>query len=239
MTPPQTPQDAPPRRRRRWPWIAVGAVAVIIVIAAFAGNTGTPKPTAAAAVTSTTTAATTTAAQATEADTATASGPQLPTDLAGKTVAQARAELAALGYRNLNITAESSADDDLCSGNDGCVVVSAQDTDGTTSGEVDLAVVATVTAAPAQDTVVYTITGHRAGTITFTNETGDISQVTDTTKLPWTHKWTADTGSEGFLSISAQNAGSGKISCSISINGQVVKQNTSTGTYAIVDCSTG
>lgn len=91
--------------------------------------------------------------------------------------------------------------------------------------------------APAVDTVVYTVTGRSAGAITYENSTGDTSQVTDTTRLPWKVSFTEPAGTEGFLYVSAQNAGSGTIGCSISINGQVVKQNTSTGAYAIVDCS--
>jgi len=85
--------------------------------------------------------------------------------------------------------------------------------------------------------VTYSVTGRSAGTITYENAGGDTSQVTDTTRLPWTVSFTLAAGAEEFLYVSAQNAGSGAIACSISVNGQVVKQNTSTGTYAIVDCS--
>lgn len=90
---------------------------------------------------------------------------------------------------------------------------------------------------PADDAVVYTVSGHEAGTITYMTATGDIAQVTDTTRLPWTKQFTLPAGTEGFLSVSAQNAGSGDISCAISVNGQQVDSNTSTGEYAIADCS--
>jgi hypothetical protein len=93
---------------------------------------------------------------------------------------------------------------------------------------------------PASDTIVYTITGHRSSDITYiVPGSFQESQVTDTTKLPWSKTFTVDSGQYSSLIISAQNAGGGTIGCSISVDGQVVASNSSTGEYAIVECQGG
>lgn len=64
---------------------------------------------------------------------------------------------------------------------------------------------------------------------------GDSSQ-DNGAKLPW--KKTLTSGeSMTLVNVMAQNASDGKITCKITINGKVVKQNASNGEYAIVDCS--
>ena len=97
--------------------------------------------------------------------------------------------------------------------------------------------VSTVDSPDATDLVTYTVTGAATDMITYANGSGNIAQVTDLTGLPWTAHFSVPAGTEGFLSVSAQNAGYGQIGCSISINGQVVARNTSTGQYAVVECS--
>lgn len=94
---------------------------------------------------------------------------------------------------------------------------------------------------PTADKVTYAVSGHAAGLIDLVVPgTVQQQQITTTTDLPWSKSFTVDEGlSEfDFLSISAQNAGSGTISCSISVNGKVVAHNSSSGPYAIADCST-
>ena len=95
--------------------------------------------------------------------------------------------------------------------------------------------------APAQDTIVYTITGGHASDITYVQpgESFQESQITDRTALPWSKTWTLDpSGYEQFsLTIEAQNAGGGTIGCSITVDGKVIAQNSSSGEYAVVTCS--
>lgn len=228
-----------PRNPRKWPWI-VGVIAVLAAVSiggAFLRNQ--PARTAATIPPVASTSAATESPAAVQPATV-----LVPTDLVGDDAGVAASELAQLGLAP-DVVAESPA----CGVNgslvpSGCAVVAVPGAGERVSGGSDVRLVVdmsspatTTTDAPTDDTVTYTITGHRSGTITYTNAGGDISQVTDTTKLPWTISFTVPAGTEDFLSVSAQNAGSGTIGCSISINGQVAKQNTSTGTYAIVDCS--
>jgi Mycobacterium membrane protein len=179
-----------------------------------------------------------------------AAGARVPTDMIGGDAGAAQSELAQLGLQ-AKLVGEG---DVYCQPATPCVVTDVSSEGQTLAPgsdvEVDVTPVVEDTtelatdttteappAPPAQDVVVYTITGRRSSSITFTNSTGDISQVTDTTHLPWTYKYTSLPEAEGFMDVSAQNAGSGEISCSISVNGQVVKMNTSSGAYAIVDCT--
>jgi hypothetical protein len=239
MTYPQPAVQDAPRRRKRWPWFAGAAAVIAIVAAIIGGTTGSPKNSAQPP------------APSTPAPAITPSGVQVPTDLVGQTLGSATAELTQVGlaYPVIDANTEYSGDTPCSASDTNCVVIDVPNAGATVpqNDHIDLVVSdqpqntggsdSGITLG--EDTVVYTVTGRRAGTITFMNDSGDISQVTDTTRLPWKKQFTVPAGGEGFLSISAQNAGSGKISCSISINGQVVKQNTSTGTYAIVDCSNG
>jgi hypothetical protein len=226
----------PPRKPRRWPWV-VGVVAVLAAVS-IGGAFLQHKPAAAAALA--------------PIDTTTAPGPStvvsamvtVPTDLVGRNAGDAKSELAQDGLLG-ELVAVSPVCTDTIQPPSGCAVLSVpeagQRVEGGSTVRVVIDVASSPTSAPATisdtDTVTYSITGRSAGTITYENAGGDTSQLTDTTRLPWTVSFTVPAGTEGFLYVSAQNAGSGTIGCSISVNGQVQKQNTSTGTYAIVDCS--
>ncbi len=90
--------------------------------------------------------------------------------------------------------------------------------------------------ASAASGVVYEVTGTgRANNITFGDVTKGLSQQNGT-KLPW--KKTAP-ASEGFAAygLTAQNGGSGQISCKITVDGKEVANNTSSGQYAVVSCN--
>jgi hypothetical protein len=166
----------------------------------------------------------------------------VPGDMVGKNAGDAQSELARGGLAGQI----SSSNSDCLTTPSLCAVSAVPQAGATVAGGtnvvLDAVPISTWLAGAAQptptvDAVIYTVTGKRAGTITYQNAAGDASQVTGTTKLPWTLGFAEPSGAEGLLYVSAQNAGSGTIGCSISINGTVVKQNTSTGTYAIVECS--
>jgi hypothetical protein len=55
-------------------------------------------------------------------------------------------------------------------------------------------------------------------------------------KLPWKKELTSAEALT-IASLVAQNSGSGEISCKISVDGKVVKENKSKGEYAVVTCS--
>lgn len=230
---PSTP-TVPPKKPRRWPWIVgvLALLAAVSIVGAVLQHKPTPAATGAAAATSTTASTPLVVASVT-----------VPTDLVGRNAGDAKSELAQAGLVGQLVPA-SPACANTIQPVLGCVVTSVPeagrqvDGGGTVRMVIDMA--APTSAPPVvsdTDTVTYTVTGRSAGTITYENAGGDASQVTDTTRLPWTVSFTVPAGSEGFLYVSAQNAGGGTIGCSISVNGQAVKQNTSSGTYAIVDCS--
>jgi hypothetical protein len=54
--------------------------------------------------------------------------------------------------------------------------------------------------------------------------------------LPWKKELTED-GALIIATVLAQNKGGGAISCRITIDGEVVKEATSTGEYAVVTCT--
>jgi hypothetical protein len=84
--------------------------------------------------------------------------------------------------------------------------------------------------------VVYEVTGTgKANNITYGDVTKGLSQQNGT-KLPW--KKTVPS-SEGFAAygLTAQNGGSGDISCKITVDGKEVASNTSSGQYAVVSCN--
>lgn len=56
--------------------------------------------------------------------------------------------------------------------------------------------------------------------------------------LPWT-KDASTTDTTVIAVLVAQSKGSGEISCKVSIDGKVVKENKSTGEFAVVTCSNG
>lgn len=90
---------------------------------------------------------------------------------------------------------------------------------------------------PPSNTWTYRVNGPNRATITYTAEGGNISQVSDA-ELPWSTT-VENPGYPGFrfTSVSAQNSGSGTISCEIvAPTGVVVSENSSEGPYAVVTC---
>lgn len=90
---------------------------------------------------------------------------------------------------------------------------------------------------PTQDTITYKVFGApRAASVTMDTNNQE-SQETGVT-LPWRKTIVLD-GSETIpiYLVGAQNAGSGSITCQILFDGQVVASQTSSGAYAVVQCS--
>lgn len=84
--------------------------------------------------------------------------------------------------------------------------------------------------------VVIEVTGaKKASNVTYSLGT-DISQDNEAKPLPW-KKTLYSTDPMLIVSVNAQNAGSGTITCTITVDGTVVKTNSSSGEYAIVTCS--
>lgn len=81
-------------------------------------------------------------------------------------------------------------------------------------------------------TVVYTVTGPSSALITYSTPSGQ--EQDNGADLPWKKKFKAKGGE--FLSVSAQNSGSGTITCEITVDGKVVKRARSKGSYAVVSC---
>ncbi|WP_298445929.1 MmpS family transport accessory protein [Gordonia sp. (in: high G+C Gram-positive bacteria)] len=95
----------------------------------------------------------------------------------------------------------------------------------------------TTTKKPAKNTVVYEVTGDSgtANNITYFGENANQSQETDAA-LPWRSK-TFDKSKTTLTGVTAQNGGSGEITCKIIVNGKVEVENTSKGAYAVVSCN--
>ena len=83
-------------------------------------------------------------------------------------------------------------------------------------------------------TIVFEVTGPKKADVTY-GLNSDQSQET-AAKLPWKK---AIKSKEAFTIavLSAQNSGSGDITCKITIDGKVAKTNKSSGQYSIVTCS--
>ncbi|WP_164717254.1 hypothetical protein [Actinomadura sp. J1-007] len=80
--------------------------------------------------------------------------------------------------------------------------------------------------------ITYRITGSaERGMMTYSTPSGQ-EQVTK--PVPWAKRFRAKAGE--FLSISAQNEGSGTISCTITVDGKVIKRAKSSGEYTIAAC---
>jgi hypothetical protein len=89
----------------------------------------------------------------------------------------------------------------------------------------------------AKHTVILEVSGPKTADVTYGME-ADQSQDNGTT-LPWKKTLTADTLMLG-ASVYAQSKGtSGKITCKITVDGKVVKTNSSSGEYAVVTCQGG
>lgn len=85
-------------------------------------------------------------------------------------------------------------------------------------------------------TIRYEVTGDSgaAQNVTYMINQGE-QQETKVT-LPWSKEFTADQGFQVFV-VNAQNTGSGSITCTILVDGNVISQHTSNGQYAVVVCS--
>ena len=85
--------------------------------------------------------------------------------------------------------------------------------------------------------ITYEVTGKTAGNITYTTDGAGSQEQQSGVKLPW-RKTVNVPGGFAFVSVLAQNGGSGQISCKITDgSGKVIKEATSSGTYAIASCS--
>jgi flagellar basal body-associated protein FliL len=82
-------------------------------------------------------------------------------------------------------------------------------------------------------TIVMEITGPKKADVTY-QLNADQSQANGA-KLPWKKTMTSKEALT-IAVLTAQNAGSGKITCTISVGGKVVKTNTSEGQYSVVTC---
>jgi hypothetical protein len=84
-------------------------------------------------------------------------------------------------------------------------------------------------------TITMEVTGPKKASITY-GLNADQSQANDA-KVPWKKTMTT---SEAFsiATLVAQNSGGGTISCRITVDGKVVKKNSSEGEYAMVTCTT-
>lgn len=84
--------------------------------------------------------------------------------------------------------------------------------------------------------VVYRVSGTADSVeLTYQNESGNGEQRT-AFMLPWSEEYRMPAGA--FMYVSAQNAeASGRVTCEILVDGQVVEQATSQGGYVIATCS--
>ena len=96
---------------------------------------------------------------------------------------------------------------------------------------------ATTSSEPAEDgthTVVYKVAGTATkGSVTYGTPSGQ--EQTNGVRLPWAK--TLKVEAFDILVITAQNGGGGTITCSITVDGKVVKRGKSSGAYAVVTCT--
>ena len=97
-----------------------------------------------------------------------------------------------------------------------------------------IAAVAIGHAASAAHTV--TLTVHGGGTMDVAYRVGNKDSQDTSATSPWQATYHI-TGEFPYASITAQNGGSGSISCTITEDGNVVSSNTSNGAYSVVQCS--
>jgi len=87
--------------------------------------------------------------------------------------------------------------------------------------------------------VIYKVTGTGGATqadMTFTTSaSGSITQENGE-KLPWTKTVEFEDEPLNFFSVSAQNRGGGELTCTVTVDGEEVASNTSSGRFAIVSC---
>lgn len=96
----------------------------------------------------------------------------------------------------------------------------------------------TTQAAPATRHVVYKIGGTaKSASVTYNSDGSTSIQQDNGAAVPWTKE--LDVPADQALSIfqvSAQNGGSGTITCSITVDGKEIKTGTGNGAYAIASC---
>lgn len=93
-------------------------------------------------------------------------------------------------------------------------------------------------AATKEKQITYTVTADSGkASITYSSDGSGSTQQENATSLPWTYKTTLKPGFN-VLTVIAQNSGSGKITCTISVDGKEVKTATSSGEYSIATCTT-
>ena len=85
-------------------------------------------------------------------------------------------------------------------------------------------------------TIRYEVTGDSGVAQNVTYQVTGGQQQDTQVSLPWSKEFTAGTGFQAFV-VTAQNAGSGSISCDIAVDGKIISQQTSNGQYAVVTCS--
>jgi hypothetical protein len=86
-------------------------------------------------------------------------------------------------------------------------------------------------------TIRYEVTGGSGTAQNVTYMLNDGEEQDAQAALPWSKDFTAKEGFEAFV-VTAQNGGSGSISCKIIADGKVLTEKTSNGQYAVVTCST-
>lgn len=83
-------------------------------------------------------------------------------------------------------------------------------------------------------TVTYTVAGGQGASVTYRTGSQDSSQDTNAA-TPWTDEVSMSSGD--FFYVSAQDQGSGVITCSVDVDGAQVDSNSSSGPYAICTAS--
>ena len=82
----------------------------------------------------------------------------------------------------------------------------------------------------------YEVTGSKASNTTFsTDRAGSVSQEANI-GLPWRKETTLERG-VAIGTLSAQNTGSGSITCQSTVDGHVVRQTKSSGQFSVVSCT--
>jgi len=85
-------------------------------------------------------------------------------------------------------------------------------------------------------TIRYEVTGDSGTALNVTYMINQGEQQDTNVALPWSKEFTADDKFQAFV-VNAQNAGAGSISCTITVDGRVINQQTSNGQSAVVMCS--
>lgn len=87
-------------------------------------------------------------------------------------------------------------------------------------------------------TVLYEVTGSgEALNVTYTTDGLASTEQQQNAKLPFSKEITLPSEAFQIFSVSAQNAGSGTISCRITVDGKVIKEASSNGQYSVVMCN--